>query len=99
MTLDLDWIHASADVSKADAGKCIKAYVAVLASGEYKLHDAKRAYRAAMPLMTDRQSIHSFIVCVAQGTLLDVFDGTEASKLLYVAQVGLSATGHDETEA
>jgi hypothetical protein len=88
----LEFLEASAsmDQLKVEAEKCLKAYARTLAKGEYMDHEAKGAYKRAMPLMVDMESIRGFISCVAQGMLLGVFSGSEASKLLYAAQVELS---------
>lgn len=48
------------------------------------------AYKLAMPPMTDKPAIHSYIACVAYGIQVGVFNGRDASQLLYAAQVALS---------
>jgi hypothetical protein len=52
---------------------------------------AKNAYREAMPPLTGPANIRDFIACVAHGVLLDVISHEESSKLLYSAQVAISA--------
>jgi len=52
---------------------------------------AAQAYRLAMPFLCGQDNIRGFIAAVAQGMLLEVFDEKEGTKLVYVAQVALSA--------
>lgn len=52
---------------------------------------AAEAYRDAMPTLTDIESIHDFIACVAHGILIKAIENDQGTKLLYAAQV---ATGH-----
>jgi hypothetical protein len=52
---------------------------------------AKKAFCAALPSLIGHQNIRDFIACIAQAMLLDVVGTTEASKLLYAAQVALAA--------
>lgn len=56
--------------------------------------DLRRAaiisYITALPTMTDKDSIHAYIACVAQGLAMGFIGGKKASKLLYAAQVALS---------
>jgi hypothetical protein len=63
--------------------------------GEARSH-AAAAYRLAMPVLTDRQAIHDAIACTAQGLVLRVFTGQEASALLYAAQVAISLIRQEE---
>ncbi len=58
---------------------------------EDRMLPAQIAYRNAMPTMTDRQSIADFIACVTHGLLLKFINDEVATKLLYGAQVALSA--------
>ncbi len=53
-------------------------------------YSAARAYRDEMPPLIGYDDIRAFIACVAQGILLDAFDSTQSSKLLYAAQVALT---------
>jgi hypothetical protein len=50
-----------------------------------------RAYRGSLPDLLGFENIQNFIACVAYGMILNVFDPIESSKLLYAAQVALSA--------
>jgi hypothetical protein len=52
---------------------------------------AAAAFRQAMPLLDGPANIRDFIACVAQGVLLDAIEERQSSKLLYAAQVALSA--------
>lgn len=51
---------------------------------------ARLAYKVSIPPMMDRQSILLAIACITYAMHLDIFDGAEASRLLYAAQVALS---------
>ncbi|HUX44245.1 MAG TPA: hypothetical protein VMV57_05800 [Terracidiphilus sp.] len=55
------------------------------------LQRAGSAFRNAMPPLDDHHNIRNFIACVAQGILLGAVDVRQSSKLLYAAQVALSA--------
>jgi hypothetical protein len=48
-------------------------------------------YKANMPRLDTLDHIREYIACVAEGVVLGVFTGTEASKLLYAAQIALSS--------
>jgi hypothetical protein len=52
---------------------------------------ASSAYRNAMPPLDGYSNIRDFIACVAQGVLLGAIEDRQSSKLLYAAQVALSA--------
>lgn len=52
---------------------------------------ANEAYRAAMPPLTGADNIRDFIACVAQGVLLRTIRECDAPRLLYAAQVAISA--------
>jgi hypothetical protein len=51
---------------------------------------AQVAYKLYMPAMEDRDSIRAYIACVAHGISLKVFNGRDASQMLYAAQVAMS---------
>jgi hypothetical protein len=48
------------------------------------------AYKLAIPPMESLPAIRAAIACIAQGINLEVFNGRDASQLLYSAQVALS---------
>jgi hypothetical protein len=48
------------------------------------------AYKLAIPTMDSLPAIRAAIACIAQGINLEVFNGRDASQLLYSAQVALS---------
>jgi hypothetical protein len=52
--------------------------------------DANEAYREAMPVLSDRESIRDFIACTANGMLIDAIQYQHGTQLLYAAQVALS---------
>lgn len=52
---------------------------------------AANAYREAMPPLTGAGNIRDFIACVGHGMLLNVFKESEATKLLYAAQIAHAA--------
>lgn len=70
-----------------DAYKEAKARGSVMAS-----YEAGEAYKAAMPIMDSRESTHAYVACVAHGLAAGFISGQDASKMLYAAQVALSAT-------
>jgi len=51
---------------------------------------AAMAYKLAMPKMESLPAIHAAIAAIAHGITLEVFDGRDASQLLYAAQVALT---------
>jgi hypothetical protein len=59
------------------------------------LYDAKkagrRAYKNAMPPLHGRENIRDFIACLTHAMLMDYFDGSDATRLLYAAQVALGS--------
>ena len=56
---------------------------------------ACEAYRAAMPTLSTRDGCLDFIACVAHGILLRAISERDSSKLLYAAQVALTATNNE----
>ena len=54
------------------------------------LRMASVANKLAMPKMDSLPTIRASIACIAQGIVLEVFDGRDGSQLLYAAQVALS---------
>lgn len=52
---------------------------------------AGKAYRHAMPSLDGHDNIRNFIACVAHGVLIGAITHLDSSKLLYAAQVALSA--------
>ena len=54
-------------------------------------HTARRAFSNAMPPLVGQENIRDFIACCAQGVLLGALDPQKSAKLLYAAQVALSA--------
>jgi hypothetical protein len=54
------------------------------------LRMASVAYKLAMPKLDTLPAIRAHIAAVAQGVVLEVFTGRDASQLLYAAQVALS---------
>lgn len=53
--------------------------------------EACRAFREAMPHLSTAEGIRDFIACVTFGLMTEVFLASEASKLLYAAQVATGA--------
>lgn len=49
------------------------------------------AYRAAMPSLSSPESVRDFVACIAQGLLMDAISNLESNRLLYAAQVAISA--------
>jgi len=53
--------------------------------------DAKATYRNAMPPLTGARNIRDFVACVAHAIVLNAIDGSDATRLLYAAQVASTA--------
>jgi hypothetical protein len=53
--------------------------------------EAKTAYYNAMPPLSSRENIQGYIACVAHGVLVGAISESACSKLLYAAQVAISA--------
>jgi hypothetical protein len=58
--------------------------------------NAAKAYRANLPPLTSRDNCRDFVACVAHGILLGAIDDKDAGKLLYAAQVALSAASSED---
>lgn len=56
------------------------------------------AFKLYMPALTDRPAIKAHIACIAHGIALKVFDGRDASQMLYAAQVAVSLVKQEEAE-
>jgi hypothetical protein len=52
---------------------------------------AGQAYRNLMPPLSDKESIRDFVACVAHGLLIKAIEDSSVGKLIYAAQVALSA--------
>jgi hypothetical protein len=77
---------------------CCEAYSrarkAALAQGKgniFAVIAGDQAYRNAMPQLSDYESIRDFIACTAHAIATDVIVGPLGPRLLYAAQVALSA--------
>ena len=89
---------ASSAVSANPAvARCLNAWEPVyrkeLAKSRFKklaAREAAQLYRDAMPPLSGYENIRDFIACTARGVLIGAIDATEASKLLYAAQVALA---------
>jgi hypothetical protein len=57
----------------------------------YAREAAGEAYRNVMPPLSDTESIRDFVVCVAHGLLLKAIDDKTVGRLIYAAQLALSA--------
>jgi hypothetical protein len=69
--------------------RCLIAYRKTLkAKDEY---EARRAFKAAMPGLDSRENIAAMVCCISRGMVLGILPESEASRLLYAAQVALSA--------
>jgi hypothetical protein len=53
--------------------------------------DGAEAYRKAMPPLCGAENIRNFIACVARAMLTETIKGTDATRLLYAAQVAQAA--------
>lgn len=87
------------DLENPAVAACCRAweetYEEALESGDVSEYDAtqraNQAFRDAMPPLTGAQNIRNFIACVAAGLLRSVFSGSEGPRLLYAAQIAVSA--------
>jgi hypothetical protein len=84
--------------------RCMKAWIRAFKEAmaknrsEYESEKAAiQAYRNAMPRLSDYENIRDFIACVAHGILIGTIDGKNGTKLLYAAQVALSAVRRSPT--
>jgi hypothetical protein len=71
-----------------------KAYDAAQVNGRSRYdcsEVAKDAYRAAMPPLSSPENIRDFVACIAQGILLEIIPRDQTTRLLYAAQVAISA--------
>ena len=53
-------------------------------------HEAGKAYRNAMPLLSSYEGIRDFIACTAHGILIGAILPQQSGHILYAAQVALS---------
>lgn len=60
---------------------------------------AAAAYRDTMPSFSSREGIQGFIACVAYGIIFEAFSQSLGTKLLYAAQVALSALPREPRSA
>jgi hypothetical protein len=58
---------------------------------EKVFHAASTAYSAALPQLDSRQQVKDYTACVAHGMALEAIDPSYGPKLLYAAQVILTA--------
>ena len=86
--------HANPAVARClDAfNRTYKANLAINQTKAAATECAAVAYREAMPPLTGPDNIRDFIACVAQGILVGAINSLQSSKLLYAAQVALSAS-------
>jgi len=56
---------------------------------------AAKAYRLCLPPLSSSQEIRDFIACVGYGVLLGAIKAENGTKLIYAAQVALSAVPRD----
>jgi hypothetical protein len=73
--------HSAARAAKEKDYECIK--------------KANRAYKLAMPRLTNYTNMRSFLTCVTYGMIIEVFTYEQGSKLLYAAQIALRSLSHE----
>jgi hypothetical protein len=90
-------IASSVVSSNPAVARCLSAWEPVyrgeLANGRHRIsatREAAQLYRDAMPPLSGYDNIRDFIACTAHGILVGAIDATDASKLLYAAQVALT---------
>src|ERR1700760_4563432 len=59
---------------------------------------AHRAYQKALPPLAGQENIQNFIACVAHGMLIGAFLSEDGARLLYAAQVALTAAHKRPTQ-
>lgn len=75
-----------------DAWRSTRAASLKAGKSEYRSEvDAVKSYLAAMPPLAGYQNICDFIACVGYGMVIEVVEQGASGKLLYAAQVALSA--------
>ena len=90
---------SSPSFSNPAVANCCKAWKRVFRAAlaaDDSFHAPERAgeaYRAAMPPLSSRENCLDFIACVAHGMLLGAIHEKNGTKLLYAAQVALTAAG------
>jgi hypothetical protein len=52
---------------------------------------AREAYRTAMPALSSPDNIRDFVACIAHGILLEIIPQDQSTRLLYAAQVAITA--------
>ena len=57
----------------------------------FAAHEADKAYRNAMPLLSSYEGIRDFIACTAHGILIGAIPPQKSGHILYAAQVALSS--------
>jgi hypothetical protein len=70
------------------------AFEKTVAAGGHRIFAEKAfndAFKAAMPELSNKESIQAFIACVAKGMSLRVITQMEAKPMLYMAQTAISA--------
>ena len=60
---------------------------------------ASKAYCSALPVVFDQDGIRNFISCVAHGVLIGAIDEDVSGRLLYAAQVAITALPHQPRPA
>jgi hypothetical protein len=57
-----------------------------------------KAFQKSLPPLTGPENIQNFIACVAHGMLIGAILGSDAARLLYAAQVAMSAVNSQATK-
>ncbi len=95
---------ASEPSTHVAVNRCLIAYrQAVQAGGGAKSSAARDAgvdaYRAALPIVSTRESIRDFIACITHGMVFHVFWNDEGPKLIAAAKAALATFSRDREPA
>lgn len=89
--------QAIADCAAAFARELKKCEAKAMPSRECRAR-AIMAYKINIPAMVDKPSIMAAVAAITHAMYLELVNGQEASRLLYAAQVALSATRTEGTK-
>jgi hypothetical protein len=85
----------AASINPAVARCCqawARAHDAAAANGKsYPDHEARKAYRRALPPLSGPDNIRDFIACTAHAILIGAIESNDGARLLYAAQVARGA--------
>jgi hypothetical protein len=95
---------ASQPSTHVAVNRCLAAYRQAVQAGGGATSSAARdagvnAYRAALPIVSTRESIRDFIACITHGMVFNVFWNDEGPKLIAAAKAALATFSRDREPA